>query len=140
MKRRNMLSTVVLVLAVGCMAVPPSPLVIAPVEPTPAPIVDAGPQEHDWPELGDTITANPVLLVFYADWCTPCKRNMPTIERMASEEKIDVIRVNVDTSPGTAQEWGVTRVPTYIVVDETFGELIRTSKIRELSVFYKELP
>ena len=140
MKRRNMLLMVMLLMAAGCVAVSPSPLVVTPIEPTPAPIVDAGPQEHDWPELGDTITVNPVLLVFYADWCTPCKRNMPTIERFAREAKIDVIMVNVDTSPGMVEEFEVTRVPTYIVIDETFGELIRTSKIRELSVFHKELP
>ena len=45
----------------------------------------------------------PVLLDFYADWCGPCKAQLPVLEQ-AAEEACDVkfCKVNVDEEPRLA--------------------------------------
>ena len=58
-----------------------------------------------------------ILLDFYADWCGPCKMISPFIEEIASErEDITVAKVNVDTATNLAIEFGVSVIPTLIVV------------------------
>lgn len=60
----------------------------------------------------------PVLLEFYADWCGPCKAQLPVLEQ-AAEEACDVrfCKVNVDENPELAERFGVTQVPTMLVMN-----------------------
>lgn len=60
----------------------------------------------------------PVLLEFYADWCGPCKAQLPVLEQ-AAEEACDVrfCKVNVDEDPKLAERFGVTQVPTMLVMN-----------------------
>ena len=58
-----------------------------------------------------------VLLDFYADWCGPCRMVAPIIEEIAAERNdITVGKVNVDNSPELANRFGITRIPTIIVM------------------------
>ena len=67
-----------------------------------------------------------ILLDFYADWCGPCKMIAPLIEEIASErEDIIVAKVNVDTATNLAIEFGISVIPTLVVVKN--GEVVSKS-------------
>jgi thioredoxin 1 len=58
----------------------------------------------------------PVLVDFYADWCGPCKKLSPTLDRIASETPgAKVVKVNIDDSPRIAKKYGVSSIPTVMV-------------------------
>jgi len=59
--------------------------------------------------------AQPVLLNFHAPWCEPCRSMEPTIRRLAADG-YPVRMVNVDQESSLAQQFGVDRVPTYVLV------------------------
>lgn len=60
----------------------------------------------------------PVLLEFYADWCGPCKAQLPILAQ-AAEEACDVkfCRVNVDDDPQLAEKYGIRTVPTMVILN-----------------------
>lgn len=64
-----------------------------------------------------TEIANGTTLVdLYADWCGPCKMIAPIVEEIANERAdITVGKVNVDTDPQIAIQYGVQSIPTLIV-------------------------
>lgn len=59
----------------------------------------------------------PVLVDFYADWCGPCKMVGPVVEQMAGEYagKAKIVKLDVDASPATAQNYRVMSIPTLLV-------------------------
>lgn len=59
-----------------------------------------------------------VILNFIAEWCGPCKILSPILETISKEEKVKVIRVNVDENPDLAFEFGITSVPVTMFLDE----------------------
>ncbi len=61
----------------------------------------------------------PVVVDFYANWCPPCRALAPVLDRMASEfdGQIKFVKVNADESPELADSFGVTGLPTLILMD-----------------------
>ena len=58
-----------------------------------------------------------VLLDFWAAWCGPCKMITPIVEEIAEErEDILVGKVNVDEEMELAVEFGITSIPTLVVM------------------------
>lgn len=64
--------------------------------------------------LADATT--PVLVDLYADWCPPCRRLAPVLERLAPryKGKVAFVKANVDKVPGLARRFGVRAIPTLI--------------------------
>lgn len=58
-----------------------------------------------------------VLLDFWAEWCGPCKMIAPLLDEVADkyEEQLDVVKLNVDENPNTAQKYGIRSIPTLIL-------------------------
>ena len=61
----------------------------------------------------------PVLLDFWAPWCTPCRMVGPILVEIAGERSdIKVAKVNVDELPELAGQFGVMSIPTLVVMKE----------------------
>lgn len=59
----------------------------------------------------------PVLVDFYADWCSPCKQMPPILKEVKSElkENVRIIKVNVDKNPAIASHYQIRSIPTVII-------------------------
>ena len=66
-----------------------------------------------------------VLLDFFADWCGPCRMVSPLVDEIAEENPQFLVgKVNVDSEPELAGEFGVMSIPTLVVMKG--GEVVTT--------------
>lgn len=67
-----------------------------------------------------------VLLDFYADWCGPCRMVSPLVDQIADENpQYLVVKINVDSEPELAQQFGVLSIPTLVVMKN--GKVVNQS-------------
>lgn len=59
----------------------------------------------------------PVIVDFWAPWCKPCEKIEPHLEALAAEwnNRVRLVRVNVDEEAGLASRYGVLSLPTVIL-------------------------
>lgn len=64
-------------------------------------------------------TEKTVLLDFWATWCGPCQMLSPTLDEIAEEcPDITVGKINVDQEQELAMSFGITSIPTLIVIKD----------------------
>lgn len=64
-------------------------------------------------EFDELISKDHVLVDFYATWCGPCQMLSPLLEELEKEnDKLSIVKVDVDDFPEIAKEHGVLSIPT----------------------------
>jgi len=85
----------------------------------------------------------PVMVDFWAPWCSPCRMIGPITEKLAKEyeDRIKVCKLNVDDNPQTASTYRVLSIPQIlffrngVTVDQSTGavpEHVLQSKVESL--------
>jgi thioredoxin 1 len=77
-------------------------------------VITVDDEDFDARVLGSDV---PVLVDFWAEWCTPCHIISPAIEAIAREQagKLVAAKLNVDESPQTPLKFGVMSIPTLLL-------------------------
>ncbi|MBX6316614.1 MAG: thioredoxin family protein, partial [Isosphaeraceae bacterium] len=80
------------------------------------------------------------ILDFHASWCGPCQQMRPRIEQLI-RSGYPVRSIDIDHDEATAQRYGVTEVPTFIIVDAQGHPLARKKGLTpasELANLYRQ--
>jgi thioredoxin 1 len=85
--------------------------------------------------------AKPVIVDYWAEWCGPCRQVSPVLEEIAKEhaDKIDVVKLNIEENPQTAQKYGIMLIPTLNVfsggevVKQVVGAKSKSALLKELA-------
>ena len=79
----------------------------------------------------------PVLVDFSAEWCGPCTRQLPIIEKFAQEnkDKIKVVSVDIEEASTIASKFGIKSIPSllYFVDGKNVGMRVGLTSLSELN-------
>ena len=87
--------------------------------------------------------SRPVIVEYWAQWCPPCRLIGPVLDAIAAERAglLDVVKLNIDESPRTAQKYEILLVPTLNlfcggeVVKQVIGARSKSVLLREFAEF-----
>lgn len=67
----------------------------------------------------------PVIVDFWAEWCTPCKVIAPVLEEIAetNADKVTVAKLDIDSNPQIAAQYQILSIPTMLVFQN--GEVVK---------------
>lgn len=83
-----------------------------------------------------------VLVDFWAEWCGPCKMQLPILEKISDEiPSVKICKINVDENTDLAVKFGIRSIPAMMVFKngEKIEQLIGLKNKKELSEKLKAL-
>ena len=68
-------------------------------------------------EVIDASNSQPVMVDFWADWCTPCHMLAPTVAEIAQDYtgRLKVVKMNVDENVNAAGKFNIRGIPTLLI-------------------------
>ena len=86
--------------------------------------------------------SQPVLVDFWAPWCTYCRRIAPAFDKIASqqEDKLIFAKLDIDDAAEIAEEYGVDTIPTLIIFKngEVLGSIVAPDSKAKIETFIQE--
>lgn len=82
------------------------------------------------------------ILMFFSDWCGPCKMTKPIVLSVSKQFNIPVDFINIDVEKEMTYKLGIKSIPTLIFKNEEDIELKRNSGYiseKELKLLIEEL-
>lgn len=68
-----------------------------------------------------------ILVDFYADWCGPCMRFAPTLDKLSEQfPRTLFVKVNVDECEELSNEFKITSLPTFLLFEKGNRKAIST--------------
>lgn len=84
----------------------------------------------------------PVIVDFWAPWCTYCRRIAPAFDKIASqqEDKLIFAKLDIDDAAEIAEEYGVDTIPTLIIFKngEVLGSIVAPDSKAKIEAFIEE--
>jgi thioredoxin 1 len=81
----------------------------------------------------------PVLVDFSATWCGPCQRQLPLLEKFATDNTslVKVCKVDIDDAPVVAAKLGIRGVPTLMLFNggRSLGFKVGLTTLAEMKNF-----
>ena len=85
--------------------------------------------------------SKPLLVDFWAPWCTYCRRINPALDKIAdSREDVLVVKVNIDEVPELARQEQIEVIPTLVVYKDGFelGSIVAPESKARIDEFLRE--
>ncbi|HJL65838.1 MAG: thioredoxin TrxA [Arenicellales bacterium] len=62
-------------------------------------------------------SSEPVLIDYWAEWCSPCKMIAPVLDEIAGEYggRLKIAKLNIDENPQTPPKYGIRGIPTLML-------------------------
>ena len=82
-----------------------------------------------------------VIVDFWATWCGPCRMLSPLLDEVEAEmeDKIEVVKVNVDDADEIAMRFRIMSIPTLLffkngeMVDRTVGAMPKSTLVDKIN-------
>jgi thioredoxin 1 len=87
----------------------------------------------------EILAAHKVILIdFWAEWCSPCRRFSPILDEVALENNVWIGKIDADVNTISADKYNVISLPTVIVFKEG-KEVHRTKGAMPKHKFLEEI-
>jgi len=87
--------------------------------------------------------SQPVLVDFWAEWCSPCKMIAPVLDELADEYsgRVQIGKVNIDDNQELATEYGIRAIPTLLIFQngEVAEQIMGLKSKRDLKASFDKL-
>ena len=96
-------------------------------------------REKQYEEL--ILGSKPVLVDFWAPWCTYCRRIDPALNKLAdSRDDVLIVKVNIDEEPELARREQIEVIPTLVVYKEGYdlGSIVAPESRARIEEFLAE--